>query len=143
MARVQRRDHDAADQQAPAGRDRRREHEGNRQARDGIAHPERDRGRHTADRPIGAERRDLAEGQIDPSDQPVDQRIRGREQRVDRRERDGVDQLLQRIGNGGGQLRQRLRRRCCAALAFCFRQEALEIEKPRLAEHALVGLGRD
>ena len=141
VARVQRRDHHAADQHAPAARDRRRDHEGERKAGDRIADAERDRRRDAADRPVGAEHRDLAEREIDPPDQAVDQRIGGREQRVDRRERERIDQLLQRIGGGRRELRQppgaALRPR-----ARLSREIALEKEEPRLPERPLVGLDR-
>ena len=137
VARVQRLDDDAADQHAPSGRDRRRQHEREREPRDRIADAERDRRRDAADRPVGAEHGDLAERQIDPPDQPVDQRIGGREQRVDGGERDRVDQLLQRVGGSGGEFRKPCRERWRAALPLGFGQpEALEVEEPRVAERA-------
>ena len=74
-----------------------------RQPGDRVGDAQRDRGRDTADRPVGTEHRDLAERQIDPPGQPVDQRVRGREQRIDRRERKRIDELLQGVSRRGGQ----------------------------------------
>jgi hypothetical protein len=103
VARVQRRHHCAADEPAPAGSHRGRDRERERKAADRIADAERGRRRNAADRPVGAEHCDLAERQVDPSGQPVDQRIGGGEQRIDRRERERIDQLLQGISRRGGQ----------------------------------------
>jgi hypothetical protein len=83
-----------------------------------------------------------AERQIDPPDQPVDQRIGGGEQCVDGGKRDGVDELLQRVSRTGRELRQALTGERLAALALGLRQEALEIKEPRLASQALSGFDR-
>ena len=107
--------------------------------RDRVADAERDRRRDPADRPIGAEHRDLAERQIDPPDQPVDQRIGGREQRIDGRKRDRVDELLQRVGGSRAGIpagRCARRRPARASRSASGQLEALEVEEPRVAERA-------
>ncbi len=140
---MQRRDNGAADQHAPAARNRRGEQKGDHQAENRVAHADGDRRRDPADRPIGAEHGDLAEGQIDPPDKPVDQRIGGREQRVYGRERDRVDELLHRIGGALRKLRQPFGRCGRRRLPLGLGQvEALEIEQLRLAKRALVGRHR-
>ena len=130
------------DQHAPGGRDRRRQHEGECKAGDGIADPKRDRPRDPANCPIGAEHGDLAEGQIDTPDEAVDQRIGGREQRVHGSERERIHKLLQRIGGGRRDLWHLRCRRGYALPLRLAQPEALEIEEPRFPERALVGLDR-
>ena len=57
-------------------------------------------------RRIAAGGGEVAEGEVDAADEAVDQRIGGRQQRVDRRQRQAVERLLQRIGGGARQARQ-------------------------------------
>ena len=80
------------------GRDQRgREHERGRPSR---RDPDPGRGG------ISARRREGAEGEIDPPDDPVNQRISRREQGVDRHHRQAVDRLLQDIGDPRRQVRE-------------------------------------
>ena len=79
---AQRNEHRTRRSEPPARCDGGRQHEGGDQQRGGgpADHGER---RHR--RRVAARRGDFAEGEIDPSDQAVDQRIGRRQQRVDRR----------------------------------------------------------
>jgi hypothetical protein len=110
-------------------------------ASDPITEPARGRGGDAADRPIGAEHRNLAERQVDPSDQPIDQRIGGREQRIDRRKRHRVDQLLQRVGHRCRDLRC-LRHGGRHHVAPGLGEIPLEEREPHLADRSRLGLGR-
>ncbi len=144
MAGVQRRDHGAPDDRAPkAGKGRsRRQRE--RDPGERIIEPEHQHEPDGADRPIGAEHRDLAEGQVDAAGDPIDQRIGGREQRIDGRQRDRVDELLRPVGDRRRQLRnRRLAADARAGIGRRSEPEALQEIKRRLRERTAVGLHRD
>ena len=85
--------------EAPARRDRGREREGRGQERGGRPADHR-QGRDR--RRIAAGRGHFAEGEIDPPDQAVDQRIGRRQEPIDRRQRQPVERHLQSIGERMG-----------------------------------------
>ena len=92
---AQRNEHHPRRCEPPGGGDRGREHESRDQQGGGrpAEHGERrDRRR------IAAGGGDFAEGEIDASDQGIDQRIGRRQERIDRRQRQPIQRHLQSIG---------------------------------------------
>ena len=88
-----------------AGGDAKGDSRGDRQQK-GERHrtPGRESGgeKHAEGRGIAAGGGKFAEGEVDPPDEPIDQRIGRREQRVDRGERQAVDRLLQAVNQRHG-----------------------------------------
>ena len=122
----------------PAG-DGGREREGRRQQRSRGKAGERQR-RHR--RRIAAGGGELAEGEIDPPDQPVDQRIGRRQQSVDRRQRQAVERHLKPIGEASRHAERAAEvaeRGRVGGAAFGRRQPvADEKEEPRVGERRAV-----
>ena len=89
--------------EAPAGSDESRQREGGRQQGGGGEACKRQRGHR---RRVAAGGCELAEGEVDPPDQAIDQRIGRGQQGIDCRQRQSVERHLQRVGDVARQFRR-------------------------------------
>ena len=94
---AERPEHHALDHEAMRRTARRGGEQHQQQGQRQRGHIEHGQDRDAEEGRVGADHRDLAERQVDPADDAVDQRVADREQAVDAPERGGMDAKLQEV----------------------------------------------